>query len=114
MCACLSPVLPRMRAGVGGDEALLPILRRSLPVVVLKGLRVVFPLISETVAKSIDDAGSFDQPVPEVMADLMPEVTEESSIWLAQFFAATFALAIVGFSDVDCDLAVRVTRHSRS
>ena len=47
----LGPVFPGMGAGVGAHKPLLPVGGRSLLVVALEGLAIVFPLVAESFAE---------------------------------------------------------------
>ncbi len=72
----LGPVLPGVSAGVSGDERIRPVNRRALFVVEIERLVVILTLVTEEPAKLIDLVGPVNQPVPEVMADLVPEVAQ--------------------------------------
>src|SRR5438270_694186 len=80
-------VLPRMRGGIGADEVALPVGRRAVGVVGLQGLPVVDGEIAEYRSKFAIDIAIAHQPIPEVMPDLVPEVTEQGAIRLMQLRA---------------------------
>src|SRR5271157_6421884 len=103
MLPCLGPVLPGVSAGVSGDERIRPVNRRALLVMAIERLTVIPPLVAEEPAKFNDLIGLLDQPVPEVMADLVPEVAQECPVRLAQPQSPRLALGIVGLGHVDGD-----------
>ena len=80
----LGPVFPGMGAGVGADKPLLPVGGRSLLVMALEGLGVVFPLVAETLAEIAPGGAVLDQPVPVIMSDLMAKMPQQRAVRLVQ------------------------------
>ena len=70
---------------------------------------VILPLVAEEPAKLIDLVGPMDQPVPEVMADLVPKVAQECPVRLVHPQSPRLALGIVGLGHVDGDDSVQVS-----
>src|ERR1700691_6569506 len=70
------PVLPRMHGGIGADEIALPVRRRTVPIMSLQSHRVVGAFVAEGRAEGRKLRTGRDQPIPEVMADLMTEVPQ--------------------------------------
>ena len=74
----------------------------------MERLAVVLPVVAEELTKSIDPVGPLDQPIPEVMADLVAEVAQECPVRLVHLNSPRLALGIVGLGDVDGDHPVQV------
>jgi len=47
-------ILPRMRAGIGGDEVLRPVRRRTVGIVSLQRRRIVLALVSKQPPELLD------------------------------------------------------------
>ncbi len=105
------PVLPGMHGGVGADERIRPVRGRALLVVALHRLVVVERVVAEELAKCAEQVAVPDQPVPVVVADLMPQVAEHGAIGLAHLLAHVFAKRRVGLGDVERDDAFIVAGH---
>ena len=71
-------------------------------------------VVAEEQAASFQLAAIADQKIPIMVADFMPEVAEQGSVWLAHFDAATFPLDLVGLRKGDRDDAVFMARHDFS
>ena len=95
-----------MGARVGADESSLPVGGRAFSVVLLQRLAVVPLLVAERPAETLQLSSISDQEIPVVVPDFMPDVSRERSKRLVQRRAATFALRVVRFGDVDCDQTV--------
>ena len=106
-------VLPRMRAGVGGDETLLPIRRRPVGVMALQRRAVVLALVAEQLPERLDVGRIAHQAVPVVVRDLVAEMAEQRAVGLAHLPPHALALGIVGLGEVDGDEAVVVAGHHR-
>ena len=100
MGPCLGPVLPGVSAGVSGDERLRPVNLGDLLVMAMEHLAVVLPLVAEEPAKFIDLVGPLDQPVPEVVADLVPEVAQKRPVRFVHLKSPRLALGNVGLGYV--------------
>ena len=109
----LGPVFPRMGAGVGADEALLPVGGRGALVVRLERLGVVGALVAEDAPELLERRRARDQPIPVVVAALVAHVPEQRPIRLVERRPPLLALGIVGFGDVDGDDAVGVAGQHR-
>ena len=98
-----------MRAGVRADEPVLPISRRAFCVVAARAGVVVGAFVTEQRRGTRRSSGvSRKQPIPVIVAALVPHVSEQRPIRLAHRCPAPLALGIVGFGDVDGDDAVSV------
>src|SRR5208283_6013872 len=107
MRPCFGPVLPGVSAGVGGDERHRPVNLGALLMMAIERPAIILPLVAEEPAKLIDLVGSLDQPVPEVMADLVPKVAQECPVRLVHLKSPRLALCIVGLGHVDGDDSVQ-------
>ena len=94
-------ILPRMRAGVGGDEMLRPVGGRPVRIVPLQRCRIVLALVAEHLPEFVDGGRIRDQPVPVIMRDLVPEMPEQRAVGLAHLRALALALDVVGLGEVD-------------
>src|SRR6185503_3545562 len=101
-----------MHRRVRAHEPLSPVRRRPFLVVPLLFGGVVQRLVTKEGTERIETE-VLDQPVPEVMADLVSEVTEECAIGLAHLLTRLLAKRIVSFGDVDGDEAFAVTSEDR-
>src|SRR5471032_723933 len=85
------PVFPRMHRRVGADVMLLPVQRRTLLVMPLKGFGVARSIVAEQATKRFQPMAVGDQSIPVVMADLMTEVPEQRAIRLVHLHPNLFA-----------------------
>ena len=70
---------------------------------------IILPLVAEEPAKLIDLVGPLDQPVPEVMADLVPKVAQECPRYGSCIRSRrVLRIGIVGLGHVDGDHSVQV------
>src|SRR5262245_37613678 len=92
-----------MRARIGADEALLPVRGGTVGVVSLQRFAMVRPFVAKLAAKGLQRISAGDEPVPVVMANLVPEVARERSIGFVQRRPSPFSFRIVGFGEVDRD-----------
>ncbi len=76
----LRPVFPGMHGGVGADVRIRPVRGRALLVVALHRLVVVERVVAEELAKCAEQVAVPDEPVPVVVADLVPQVAEHGAI----------------------------------
>src|SRR5690606_42148896 len=72
---------------------------RSYRVVPIEGGPVLHPLVPEQRAELLDAALITDQPVPVVMAHLMPAVADHGAVGLGEVRAIALPLGIVGLRD---------------
>src|SRR5262245_60351461 len=103
MCPGLRPVFPWVGAGIGADEAVLPICRRSARMMRLEARAVVVALVAEQVPERLVPRTALHQPCPIVVADLVAEVSEQGAVGLSHVLPSALALRVVGFGDVDRD-----------
>ena len=110
----LGPVLPRMGRRVRADEPARPVGGRAVLVVRLQRSGVVRALVAEEYPARLEPARIPDEAVPVVVADLVPEMTEERPIRLTQIVADLLALRVVRLFGVERDQAARVPgQHAR-
>jgi hypothetical protein len=107
------PVLPRVAAGVGADEALAPVGRRARFVVRLQRGAVVLPFVAELGAPWLEPRAVFDETLPVVVAGLVSKVAQLGALRLRQCLAARLAPGIVGFLRVQRDHTVRMAGAKR-
>jgi len=100
-----------MRRRIGRHEALLPVRRRAFGVVTLQRLVVIHGIVAEHGAAGVQLAAVTHQHVPEIVPDLVAEVTEQGPVGLAHRQPPPFALDVVGLRQRDRDQAVVVPRH---
>ena len=93
--------------------AVAPVGGRALVVVALQRVGVVGALVAEQLAERLVPARTRDEPVPVVVADLVPQVAEQRAVGLVQRVRGLLARDVVRFLDVDRDDAVRVPGHHR-
>src|SRR5207244_7440134 len=94
-------ILPRMRAGIAGDEALRPIRSRTVGIVPLQRCSIVLALVSEQLPELLDRGGVRNQTIPVIMCDLVPEMTEQRTVGFAHRFALAFSFGGVGLRHVE-------------
>jgi hypothetical protein len=72
---------------------------------------LVFTVIeaAEESAEHLDPIGVFDQSVPEIVANLVPDMTEVRSIQFAQLHVPFLAFVVVGLDDEERDHAIRMS-----
>ena len=104
-------VLPGMGARIEADERVLPTVRRAAPIVRLQRRRIVGALVAEQRAEIFDQLGVLDEPIPVVMADLVPQMAEHRAVRLVEPLTHRFAVRVVGFHDVHRQLALVVADH---
>ena len=104
VCPGLCKILPWMRCRIGGDEGLLPIGRRTVLIMLLQRIFIILPLVAKDSPASIERLSIVpNQPIPVIMGQLMTKMTDERAVGFAHADAPSFALGVVGFSDIDCD-----------
>src|SRR5271166_4174057 len=113
MGPCLRPVFPGVSAGVSRDERICPVDWRALLVMAFERLAVILPLVAEETAKLDNLIAPMDQPVPEVMSDLMSEMAQECPVRFVHLKSPRLALGIVGLGHVDSDNSVQVPGRCR-
>ena len=72
---------------------------------------VILPLVSEHPPECLDGGCVADQPIPIIMADLVPEVAEQGPVGLVHALAPPLTFRVVGFGDADGDLAEVMSGH---
>src|SRR5258708_36037736 len=108
----LGPILMGMRASVGSDVMRLPIGGRAIGVVCLKRLIVIPRLVAEDTAEKLVVRAAGNEPFEIIMRDFMPEMPEQRTIWFTHLLANFRTQHVVGFSHVERDLAMIVTRQN--
>ena len=76
---------------------------------------IVIAFITERDAEAIHDAWtriSLNEHDPVVVADLVPEVSQQGPLRLMQSYAATLTLVIVGLCNIDRNHTVKVSGHN--
>src|SRR5579863_4236677 len=105
----LSPIFPGMHGRIGADETLFPTRWGTLAVVALQGLLIIRALVAEKLAK-IGDAGTVqDQPIPEIVANLVTEMPQKGAVWFLLQRALCLAMHIVRLGDIDGDQSIVMT-----
>ena len=104
----LGPVLGRVHGRVGAYVALLPAIWRPLGVVALERGGVVLALIAEERAAAFPALLAGGEHGPVEVAHLVPEMTEQRPIGLAELLAHALAVRVVGLGEIQGDDAVRV------
>ena len=74
------PILPRMGRCVGRDEIFLPENRSARLVVTLERFGIILPLVAEDAAQSRGVLFVSEEPVPIVVADLMPKMSKDGPV----------------------------------
>src|SRR5262245_47901311 len=106
-------ILPRMRAGIGGDETFRPVRRWTIGIVPLQRGGVVLPLVPEQLPELLDRRRILDQMIPVVMRDLVPEMAEQRTVRFAHRLALTLPLGRVGLCRVERNKAASMPGHDR-
>ena len=114
MRPALCEVFPWVGGRVGGDKIDLPTCGWTVVVVMLERGGVVRGLVTEDGPEGLDLAPVLDQPVPIIMADLVPEMAEQGPIGFMHFGAPLFPLGVVGLGDVHGDDAFGMARQRGS
>ena len=78
----------------------------------IEGLAIVLPFVAEKIPISLEPVRISDQAIPVVMADLVPKMPEERPIFLLHRMASALPLDVIGFSHIDRDQAVVMTRQN--
>jgi hypothetical protein len=104
-------VLPRVHRGISADEIVLPAAIRTLLIVSLKSLAIVFAVVTEDGAAAFDTAPVAHELIPIEVPNLMPEMAEECAIRLAQVNAVLLSRRVVGLCEGDSYHARVVTGH---
>ena len=107
----LGPVLPRVCPRIGADIAVGPTVGGVELVVVLQRLAIVFPLVTEQRPEAVERARVGNEPVPVVVADLVPHVAQQRTVGLAQLGPSPLELDVVGLGQRHRDQPVVVAGH---
>jgi len=95
-----------MAAGIGADEALAPVGRRAVGIVLLQRGAVVLALVAEQLAEGAQPFARLDQQLPVVMTGLMAQMAEQRAVGLAEVAAALLTARVVGLGGVKRDDAI--------
>ena len=83
--------------------------------VAIECLVVVLPLVAEEPAELLDPVAPLDEPVPIIMADLVPEVAQERAVILFEGVPPPLAvLGVVGLGHIDGDHPVGMPGSGRA
>ena len=86
---------PKARAISSADETRLPVGGRAVVVIGLQGLRVILPIVAEECPAGVELA-AVAQPVPETVADLVAEVTQQGAVGFVHGDAPLLAGGVIG------------------
>ncbi len=77
----------------------------------LERLLVVPAFVAKKLAERFESPRIAHQPVPEVMAGLVAQMTKQSAIGLTHRQAKFLALSVIGFGEINGDEAVLIACH---
>ncbi len=102
-------ILPRMHGGIGADM-LLPPRPGHLPLGVMLRQRLLIgpAFVAEGRPERIELGSVSHQPIPEIMPDLMPEVTQERAVGFGEVMPAALAGGVIRLDQIEGDQAIHM------
>src|ERR1700732_1241315 len=97
-----------MHGGVGTDEILFPTSRWSCRIVPIQRLSIVRALVAEKLAEGVAPRAAGNQNVPEIVSNLVTEMTQQGAVRLLLQGALLLAMNVIRLGNVDGDQSVVV------